>query len=114
LRRDGASATVGPERAREPRRAGRTERMTYAERMRAKLTEAFAPTEIEIVDESDRHKGHGGWREGGETHFRVRMTAPAFDGMSRVERSRAVHKAVAAELEERVHALALELRGSGG
>ena len=86
--------------------------MTYAERMREKLRAAFAPTELEIVDESEQHKGHGGYREGGETHFRVRIAAPAFDGMSRVERSRAVHRVVAAELEERVHALALEIRGS--
>jgi BolA protein len=79
--------------------------------MRAKLEAAFSPTELEIVDESEQHKGHGGYREGGETHFRVRMVAPAFEGMSRVARSRAVHKVVAAELEERVHALALELSG---
>jgi BolA protein len=80
--------------------------------MRSKLEEAFAPTELEIIDESEQHKGHGGYREGGETHFRVRMITPAFDGMSRVARSRAVHKVVAAELEERVHALALELSGT--
>ena len=86
--------------------------MTYAERMRNKLEAAFSPTELEIVDESEQHKGHGGYRDGGETHFRVRIAAPAFDGMGRVERSRAVHRVVAAELEERVHALALEIRGS--
>mgnify|MGYP006274164115 FL=1 len=86
--------------------------MTYAERMREKLTTAFSPTNLEIVDESEAHKGHGGWREGGETHFRIRIAAPAFDGMSRVERSRAVHRVVADELAERVHALALEIRGS--
>ena len=86
--------------------------MTYAERMREKLTTAFSPTSLEIVDESEAHKGHGGWREGGETHFRIRIAAPAFDGMSRVERSRAVHRVVADELAERVHALALEIRGS--
>jgi BolA protein len=88
--------------------------VTYAERMRAKLEQAFAPTELEIEDQSDRHRGHGGWREGGETHFHVRMTSAAFNGMNRVARSRAVHKAVAAELEERVHALSLELKGTEG
>jgi BolA protein len=88
--------------------------LTYAERLRTKLEAAFAPTELEIIDESEQHRGHGGYREGGETHFRVRMTAPAFDDMNRVARSRAVHKVVEAELAERVHAMALELRGSAG
>lgn len=86
--------------------------MTITERMRAKLEAAFQPVELEIVDESERHKGHGGYREGGETHFRVRMVSAAFEGLNRVERSRAVHKALAAELEERVHALALDLKGA--
>jgi BolA protein len=80
--------------------------------MRAKLEAAFAPETLEIIDESERHRGHGGWREGGETHFRVRMTSAAFDGMGRVERHRAVNRAVAEELAERVHALTLELNGT--
>lgn len=79
--------------------------------MRRKLTDAFSPDHLEIIDESDKHRGHGGWREEGETHFRVVMRAAALDGMSRVARSRAVHKVLAAELEDRVHALALELSG---
>jgi BolA protein len=80
--------------------------------MRSKLQAAFAPTVLEVVDESEQHRGHGGWREGGETHFRIRMTAAALDGLSRVERHRAVNRTVAQELEDGVHALALELRGS--
>ena len=83
--------------------------MGMAARMREKLEAAFAPETLEIIDESEQHRGHGGWREGGETHFRVRMTAAAFGGMSRVERHRAVNRAVAQELEDGVHALALEL-----
>ena len=86
--------------------------MGMAERLRAKLEAAFAPATLEVIDESEQHRGHGGWREGGETHFRVRMTAAAFDGMGRVERHRAVNRAVAQELEESVHALALELSGT--
>jgi BolA protein len=74
-----------------------------------KLNEAFAPTRLEVVDESEAHRGHGGWREGGETHFRVVMRAPALAGLSRVARSRAVHKVLAEELAGRVHALALDL-----
>lgn len=80
--------------------------------IRAKLSEAFAPEYLEVIDESESHRGHGGWREGGETHFRVVMRAAAFDGMTRVARSRAVHKVLEAELADRVHALALELSGS--
>ncbi len=83
-------------------------------RIEAKLTTAFAPSSLEVIDESDRHRGHSGWREGGGTHFRVRMRAQAFDAMSRVERSRAVHAALREELAGPVHALALELAGARG
>ncbi|MGG7568514.1 BolA family protein [Rhodovulum sp. DZ06] len=85
---------------------------TYADRMRARLTEALAPTELEIEDQSEQHRGHGGYREGGETHFHVSIRSAAFDGLNRVQRQRLVHKAVAAELEERVHALSLTLKGA--
>jgi BolA family transcriptional regulator, general stress-responsive regulator len=83
-----------------------------AETIREKLDAAFAPSRLEVIDESEQHRGHSGWREGGETHFRVVMRAAAFDGMGRVERSRAVHRVLAGELEERVHALALDLGGT--
>jgi BolA protein len=86
--------------------------MSVAETMRHKLEAAFAPAALEVIDESEQHRGHGGWREGGETHFRVRMTAAAFDGLSRLDRQRAVNRTLAAELAGRVHALALELRGA--
>ncbi|MFD1695987.1 BolA family protein [Roseibium aestuarii] len=78
--------------------------------IQTKLADAFQPTLLEVIDESDRHKGHGGWREGGETHFRVRIVAGAFSGMSRVNRHRAVNELLAAELEGGVHALAIEAR----
>lgn len=77
-----------------------------------KLRAAFDPVALEVVDESERHRGHAGWREGGGTHFRVVMRAAAFDGLSRVERSRAVHRVLADDLAGGVHALALELAGS--
>jgi BolA protein len=85
---------------------------TYADRMRAALTEALAPSSLEIEDQSEAHRGHGGYREGGETHFHITMRAAAFDGKSRVARQRMVHKAVAKELEERVHALSMTLQGA--
>lgn len=77
--------------------------------MRAKLTAAFAPTRLEIEDESERHRGHAGFKEGGETHFKVLIEAAAFAGRSRVVNHRAVHDAVREELESRVHALSLTL-----
>jgi BolA protein len=79
--------------------------------MRAKLEAAFAPALLEVVDESEKHRGHGGWREGGQTHFRVRIRAAAFDGMGRVDRQRAVNRVLAEELAGPVHALALEVSG---
>jgi BolA family transcriptional regulator, general stress-responsive regulator len=79
--------------------------------MRAKLTAAFAPARLEVIDESEQHRGHGGWREGGQTHFRVRIAASAFDGMSRIDRQRAVNRTLAEELAGPVHALALEVSG---
>lgn len=79
------------------------------EQIERKLEAAFSPTRLEVIDESEQHRGHGGWREGGGTHYRVVMRATAFAGMSRVARSRAVHAALAEELAGGVHALALDL-----
>src|SRR5262245_8273954 len=53
-----------------------------------KLTKAFAPASLDVVDESQQHVGHAGYREGGETHFRVYIVAEAFRGKSRLERHR--------------------------
>ena len=86
--------------------------MTYKARMFEKLTAAFAPAELEIIDESEAHRGHGGYQDGGETHFKVIIKAAAFNGMGRVARQRAVMRAVKQELDERVHALALEVSGT--
>lgn len=87
--------------------------MAMAAQIEAKLTEAFSPQSLDVIDESEQHRGHGGWREGGETHFRVRMVAEAFDGQSRLARQRAVNACLAEELVEHVHALAMELSAPG-
>ncbi|MFK7945315.1 MAG: BolA family protein [Paracoccaceae bacterium] len=78
-----------------------------------KLRTAFTPDLLEVLDESEQHRGHGGWREGGETHFRVRMVSAAFEGQSRVAMQRAVNQCLADELAQSVHALAMELRAPG-
>ena len=85
--------------------------MSMADRIRSKLEAAFAPDLLEVIDESESHRGHGGWREGGETHFRVRIRAAAFDGLSRVAQHRAINAALAEEMAGPVHALALDVAG---
>lgn len=84
-------------------------KMTIAETIRTKLEAAFAPTKLEVLDESDRHIGHAGHREGGETHFRVAIVSAVFVGMPRIARHRKVHDILDAELKGRVHALTLTL-----
>ncbi len=83
--------------------------MGIAEEIEASLRAAFAPQVLEIIDESESHRGHAGFREGGESHFRVTIAAPGFAPMSRIARHRAVHKALGAELVGRIHALALHI-----
>jgi stress-induced morphogen len=81
-----------------------------ADRLESKLRDAFAPSTLRVVDDSARHAGHAGARPGGETHYSVLVVAEAFQGMSRVARSRAVHAALADEFAGGMHALALTLR----
>lgn len=86
--------------------------MTVKATMTDVLREALHPVLLDVVDESHLHAGHGGWREAGETHFRVRVVADAFNGKSRIERHRIVNALLAAELRDGVHALAIEAKGS--
>ncbi|HKY95159.1 MAG TPA: BolA family protein [Kiloniellales bacterium] len=79
------------------------------ERIETRLREALAPVALEVRDDSEQHRGHGGWREGGETHFHVTLVTFAFEGLSRVERHRLVNGLLAEELAGRVHALSLRL-----
>ncbi len=81
--------------------------MSVADTIRRKLTDALAPDELEVIDESHLHAGHAGARPEGETHFRVRIAAAAFAGQSRLERQRKVYQILASELAGGVHALAL-------
>lgn len=81
-----------------------------ADRIRAALQARFSPLSLEVLDDSHRHAGHAGARPEGETHYTVILVSPAFKGMNRVARSRAVHEALAAEFANGLHALALTLR----
>ena len=82
-------------------------KQSIGKEMEARLA-ALEPTRLDVIDESEQHRGHGGWREGGETHFRVRMASPRFQGLSRVEQHRLVNRTLG-DIVPRIHALALEL-----
>jgi BolA family transcriptional regulator, general stress-responsive regulator len=73
-----------------------------------KLKAAFNPVALSVIDESDQHAGHSGAHPSGESHFRVKIMAEAFRGVSRVGQHRLVNEALAQELKSRVHALAIE------
>lgn len=86
-----------------------TVKMSKTEEIRSALQSAFDPRELEVVDDSESHRGHGGFREGGETHYNLRIRSAAFKGQSRIARHRAVHAALGPDLIGRIHALALDL-----
>ena len=83
--------------------------MSVTDEIEERLRDAFAPRELAVVDDSESHRGHAGHREGGESHFNVRIRSLHFKGLSRVARHRAVHGALGADLIGRIHALALDL-----
>lgn len=87
--------------------------MTMKQIITEKLQAAFTPAQLTVVDESHLHEGHGGHREGGETHFRVTIVAEAFAGKSRIERHRMVNGTLSAELAASVHALAIKAQAPG-
>lgn len=82
-----------------------------ADEIRQRLAASFTIRELAVEDDSESHRGHSGWQEGGQTHFNVRMRAPELAEMSRLARHRAVHAALGADLVGRIHALALDLDG---
>lgn len=83
--------------------------MSKTDEIREKLQAAFVPALLDVVDDSESHRGHGGYQEGGESHYNVRIRSDAFKGLSRIARHRAVHSALGSELMGRIHALALDL-----
>ena len=87
--------------------------MRTADIITEKLTSAFSPQSLNVVDESHLHAGHAGSREGGQTHYRVYIVSNAFEGKSRVDRHRMVNTALAAELAGGVHALAIHAAAPG-
>lgn len=87
--------------------------MRTAETIEKKLTEAFSPQSLDVLDESHQHEGHAGHRPGGQTHFRVYIVANAFKGKSRIERHRMINGILSDELAAGVHALAIHAAAPG-
>lgn len=77
------------------------------------LNQRFQPDHLTVTDESHQHQGHAGWREGGQTHFRLDIVSEAFQGKSRVERHRLVNDVLAGAFERGLHALAIKARAPG-
>ncbi len=84
--------------------------MSVRDEIELKLRDAFGVTALEVVDDSESHRGHAGFQDGGESHFNVMIAAPEFAAMSRIARHRAVHSAIGPQLIGRIHALALDIR----
>ncbi len=84
-----------------------------AETIRSKLSAAFTPAKLEVIDDSDKHAGHSGHREGGESHFTVVIEAEAFAGVARVQRQRKVYGVLAEELAGPIHALSVKATAPG-
>lgn len=74
-----------------------------------RLQAAFSPSTLDVVDDSESHRGHAGFQEGGESHFNVRIRSEVFRDQSRIERHRAVHSALGPDLVGRIHALSLDI-----
>ncbi|RMC30582.1 BolA family protein [Paracoccus alkanivorans] len=81
-----------------------------ADEMRERLA-VLKPSRLEVIDESESHRGHAGYRDGGQSHFRIRMASSSFSGLSRLQRHRLIHETLG-DIMPRIHALALELAES--
>lgn len=85
--------------------------MQIAEQIESRLNAAFQPDRLDVVDDSESHRGHAGWREGGSTHFNVVIRAKHFAELSRIARHRAVMDAIGKDLVTSIHALSIDVDG---
>ncbi|MEL6681763.1 MAG: BolA family protein [Pseudomonadota bacterium] len=83
--------------------------MTLAAEIRTAL-ETLSPTSLEVINESALHAGHAGDDGSGESHWRIKIAAPALADLSRIARHRAIHAALGADIIGRIHALAIEIQ----
>ena len=84
--------------------------MSLAEEIRARLEAGFEPSHLEVHDDSEQHRGHAGYQEGGESHWRVVIRATTLNDMTRIARHRAIHNALGKDIIGRIHALAIDIR----
>ena len=84
-----------------------------ATEMLRRLNSALSPTRINLIDDSEKHRGHGGYNPSGESHFSLEIESAAFAGKSRVERQRMIYKALGELMQERVHALSIRATAPG-
>jgi BolA protein len=84
-----------------------------AAEMLRRLNSALSPTIIDLIDDSEQHRGHGGYNPAGESHFSLRIESPAFVGKNRVERQRMIYAALGDLMEARVHALSIRATAPG-
>ena len=84
-----------------------------AAEMLARLNSALSPSSIQLVDDSEQHRGHGSYNPAGESHFSLRIESPSFAGKSRVERQRMIYGALGDLMRERVHALSIRAIAPG-
>ena len=84
-----------------------------AAEMIRRLEAALAPSTVNLVDDSEQHRGHGGYNPAGESHFTLTIESPAFAGSSRIQRQRMIHHALGDLLNERVHALSIRATAPG-
>jgi BolA protein len=83
--------------------------MSVAARIRERLA-ALEPLDLDLVDESEQHRGHAGYRDGGGTHWRLSITSPRFSGKPTVARHRMVYEALGDLMQNPIHALAISAR----
>ena len=84
-----------------------------ATEMLRRLNSALSPSRVELIDDSEQHRGHGGYNPAGESHFSLAIESETFAGKSRVERQRMVYAALGDLMKERVHALSIRTTAPG-
>ena len=84
-----------------------------AAEMLRRLDSALSPVEVELIDDSEKHRGHGGYNPAGESHFTLKICSAAFAGKTRIERQRMVYKALGELMDGRVHALQIRASAPG-
>ena len=84
--------------------------MNYVSIIDETLRKTFEPVYLEVLDESELHRGHVGFKDGAQTHFKIVISAKIFEKMSRVSRERAIHKALGSSIMKNIHALSIKFQ----